>query len=264
MASEISSHKSWKPFYESVPVTVIVGPESCKRTFYINEDLLTWHSKYFRAALNGNFSEGQTKIVRLEEDDPSAFERFVRFLIQSPCSGRDDELWSTSSEDYPSQLIDFYVLGDKLLAEGFKDRIATDLKDSLKDDTIQMSSLLVLAKSIYQLTSKSGGATIRSVLTWYCAVGMGPSRGTARWDIGDSRVTVVNAGWNTSAETTESWVPARWGGMAESWGVARPRLWHNDEKELFLSCGLEDFQKDVLDVLCRSSGDPLEPEVGTW
>ena len=231
MASESSNNESWKPFYESVPVTVIVGPESRKRTFYINEDLLTCNSQYFRAALNGNFSEGQTKIVRLEEDEPSAFERFVRYLIHSPCSGSDDPLWSGLPEDYPSQQVNFYVLGDKLLAEGFKERIATDLKEFLKNELTQMSSFLTLAKSVYQLTSKSGGATIRHVLIWYCAVGMGVQR--------------YATGWDTP--------------------IFIPRQWHKDEKELFLNCGIEEFQKDVLDLLCRTSRDPPEPEVvSTW
>ena len=227
MASEISEHESWKPFYESVPVTVIVGPESSKRTFYINEDLLTRNSQYFRAALNGNFSEGQTKNFRLEEDDPSAFERFVRYLIHSPCSGTNDAPSSLFPEDFTSEQVKFYVLGDKLLAEGFKERIATDLKDFMKDEMTQMSSLLTLAKSVYQLTSKSGGATIRNVLTWYCAVGMGCPR--------------YSTGWYSP--------------------VLMFRQWDKDEKELFLDCGLEEFQKDVLDMLCRTSGDPPEPQL---
>ena len=221
MALEIPNDEVRKPFYESVPITVIVGPESCERTFYINEDLLTCNSQYFRAALNGNFAEGQTKIVRLEEDDPSAFERFVRYLIYSPCSSS----WCVFPQDSPSQLVSFYVLGDKLLAEGFKERIATDLKTLLKNERTQMSSILTLAKSVYQLTSKSGGPTIRNVLIWYCAVGMGRQR--------------YNMGWDTPSFI--------------------PRQWNDDEKELFLECGLEDFQKDVLDMLCRTSGDPPEP-----
>lgn len=265
MASEVTNNESWKPFYQSVPVTVIVGPESCKRTFYINQDLLIWHSEYFRVALNGRFSEGQTKVVRLEEDDPSAFERFVRYLFQNPCSGRDDAPWSMSSEDYPFHLIEFYVLGDKLLAEGFKQRIAADLKDFLKKDRTQMSALLTLAKSVYQLTSKGTGATMRNVLTWYCAVGMGDPRGPGRRDVWDSRGPqwLREDSWdNGPRQRVDSWDPAPWV-RADSW-VATFVPWQKDEKVLFLDCGLEEFHKDVLDMLCLTSGDPPEPELLAW
>ncbi|KAI4249484.1 MAG: hypothetical protein L6R42_008971 [Xanthoria sp. 1 TBL-2021] len=59
-------------------VTVRVG--SSNDTWTIHRRLLTHHSPFFAAALNGSFNESTTKTVELIEDDPSAFMLFVLWL----------------------------------------------------------------------------------------------------------------------------------------------------------------------------------------
>lgn len=55
-----------------------MGPDHVR--FVVPESLLVHYSKFFRAALTGNFSEAKDKTVKLEEDDPKMFELFVHWL----------------------------------------------------------------------------------------------------------------------------------------------------------------------------------------
>lgn len=55
--------------------TVLVGDEAAR--FVVHEELLTYHSLYFRAALRGGFAEAADGSVRLQEAHPVVFEIFV-------------------------------------------------------------------------------------------------------------------------------------------------------------------------------------------
>ena len=194
----------------------MVGPEDQQRSFYINEDLLTHSSQFFQGALSGGFIEGQTKIVHLSEDDTSVFELFVQYLIRSPFD--ESNVWSIyDDDDYPYLLVNAYVLGDKLLAQGFKLHVAAIVKNVLIDRAFRMEHFLALVKSAYQLTSKSNGTVLREVLVWSCAKRMQ----VRSWDNTDK--------------------------------------WTEEERRLFLNCGIDEFLLDVLATLCEPSGYPSEP-----
>lgn len=55
--------------------TVLMGDEAAR--FVVHEELLTYHSSYFRAALKGGFAEAADGAVRLQEADSVLFEVFV-------------------------------------------------------------------------------------------------------------------------------------------------------------------------------------------
>jgi hypothetical protein len=55
--------------------TVLVGDEAAR--FIVHEELLTYHSPYFRAALKDGFAEAAEGAVRLQEADSVLFEVFV-------------------------------------------------------------------------------------------------------------------------------------------------------------------------------------------
>jgi len=58
--------------------TVFVG--STKVPLFVHQDLLTYHSTFFAAALNGNFREADDRAVTSAESDPWTFEMFVHWL----------------------------------------------------------------------------------------------------------------------------------------------------------------------------------------
>jgi hypothetical protein len=63
---------------EALFATVSVGPD--KSPFFVHKDLLTYHSTFFAAALNGGFKEAGDRAVTLPESDPWTFETFVHWL----------------------------------------------------------------------------------------------------------------------------------------------------------------------------------------
>ncbi|KAJ4334039.1 hypothetical protein N0V95_009273 [Ascochyta clinopodiicola] len=100
--------------------TVLVGPD--KKPFVIHQDLLTYHSQFFKAALTGNFKEAGDKTVTLEEDDPLIFEFFVHWLYHKGFPAKHNttvELlndWEHEKDNGGAKtgnLINLYILSDQ-------------------------------------------------------------------------------------------------------------------------------------------------------
>ncbi|KAI4246368.1 MAG: hypothetical protein L6R40_002036, partial [Gallowayella cf. fulva] len=62
-------------------VTLIVGPNL--KQYHVHRDLICDRSAHFRAALQGQFLEGQTGRVELPEDEEVTIELFIRWLYGS-------------------------------------------------------------------------------------------------------------------------------------------------------------------------------------
>ncbi|KAJ8110299.1 hypothetical protein OPT61_g6824 [Boeremia exigua] len=69
--------------------TVLVGKESVP--FVVHEALLTHHSPFFRAALNGGFEEATTKTVHLTLATTKIFEFFVHWLYYQRIPNNNDD-----------------------------------------------------------------------------------------------------------------------------------------------------------------------------
>jgi len=59
---------------------VVVGKGEIKREFRLYKGLLSYHSSYFQAALNGRFAGGLYGVVHLPEDDIEVFQAFYYWL----------------------------------------------------------------------------------------------------------------------------------------------------------------------------------------
>jgi hypothetical protein len=105
-----------------------VGPEEVR--FVVHETLLVHYSKFFRAALTGNFIEAQEKTVRMGEVDPDLFELFGHWLyyqrFPDTVFGDDDgilNLWTKrvsrkSGKDTGTEnCIYLHMFGDKYQIE---------------------------------------------------------------------------------------------------------------------------------------------------
>ncbi|KAK5092358.1 hypothetical protein LTR70_003955 [Exophiala xenobiotica] len=103
-------------FLRSLIVTIVVGKGSKAQSFPIYKDLLTTHSPYFKACLNGAWEEGKTNIVRLEDDNPKAFEIVANWLFKDPTAMKQTDITNKT-------VVVRYKLADKLLMTQLKNNI---------------------------------------------------------------------------------------------------------------------------------------------
>jgi hypothetical protein len=116
---------------QSSLITILVGPEEAE--FTAHQDVLTKYP-YFRGCLGGGFPEGQSKTIKMPEDDPTTFARVLEFIyfgtipynldekFLSPkfyhAATRDEQkAWSKTVHTASRGLIKVYRLADKLCIE---------------------------------------------------------------------------------------------------------------------------------------------------
>ena len=114
------------------PVKIIVGKKRMQEIFYVHPSLLCEKSEYFRACLQSHFSEAQSREVRLLDEKPKAFRLFLKWLYTGDLApfpaGKmavDDD--NNDVRDHSMIFIlriavAAYILGDRLLCSGVKDR----------------------------------------------------------------------------------------------------------------------------------------------
>lgn len=100
-------------------MTVFVGDASFAMKYVIHKKLVSYHSTFFKAALNGSFLEGQNNQVKLEEELPEVFNGFVHWLYtgQSPRDPSGDTYSLTEPALYFLRL---YCMADRMFAPELK------------------------------------------------------------------------------------------------------------------------------------------------
>jgi hypothetical protein len=92
-------------------------------TYYVDENRLVTNSRFFRAALEGTWTEAETRTVKLPHDDPEAFNAYLDWIHRRQVTlfyGIDEK----PSDCLPDErILDAYVLGDKLIDIDFKDAV---------------------------------------------------------------------------------------------------------------------------------------------
>lgn len=91
--------------------TIEVGTGANKKTFYVYRDFLSFYSGYFRAALNGGFSETGSGVIQLESEEPAVFEGFVRWLYTS--RAREDTITAQSAPEYFTSIVKLWLFADR-------------------------------------------------------------------------------------------------------------------------------------------------------
>ena len=114
------------------PVKIIVGEDFAQETFYVHPSLLCEKSEYFRACLQSQFSEAQSREVRLVDEKPSVFRFFLKWLYTGDLAPfpaakivvRDGNInvHDRSTVHILRIALRTYILGDRLLCSGVKDR----------------------------------------------------------------------------------------------------------------------------------------------
>jgi hypothetical protein len=83
---------------------VQVGNEPGSEDFIVHESFLTSRSGFFRRALNGNWAESDTRIVKLPEDDPHIFALYLNYVF----NGQLATMGKTPEEFATLGLLEFY------------------------------------------------------------------------------------------------------------------------------------------------------------
>jgi len=122
-----ASRTSFKTFGKIAEITV--GPKAVR--FLIHQELLSQHSLFFDAALNGAFAEGLSQAINLADERVEAFEFFVAWLYTQRI-----ENVSMMKDNKPTyfNLLELYELADRLSVEGLRNMVVDKLAQ-LADDT---------------------------------------------------------------------------------------------------------------------------------
>jgi hypothetical protein len=143
-------------------ITVWVGRDTAAKKFYINPQLATQHSEFFKAVLENGSEETEQQTIRLsnlDDDVAATFESFHSFLYSGKVvlGGRFDE-----SADYDEDwdlLTDYWLLGNSLLSTSFKDAVVDAMVHKL---TLAQTVPLDVYIDMYQHSSDS--APIRKLM----------------------------------------------------------------------------------------------------
>jgi len=95
-------------------VTLIVGPE--QKRMLIHGTYLTRDSDFFKAALKKEWVEGETRVIKLPEEDPETMAHYLTFVYHNklPFKG----ITPKKRDDYGARwaiLVDLYVYGERFL-----------------------------------------------------------------------------------------------------------------------------------------------------
>ena len=104
-----------RTLYDTI-IYVKVGP--AQERFGIHKSLLSHHSSYFKAALEGGFEEPETQVINLRDEDPKVFWAFNEWLYSGTVAHQryaTNEKWSA--------LLNLYVFAEKRIVPKFQNAL---------------------------------------------------------------------------------------------------------------------------------------------
>lgn len=120
-----------------------MGLDGANKKYYTGHKvILSRSSDFFKKACNKEWKEGQSKIIRLPEVEPEAFDIYLQYLYTGEVVATDDELpeHRDGSREAQAQvvrlhwiLIETYLLADMLLDTKSKNAIMDAFIEILKD-----------------------------------------------------------------------------------------------------------------------------------
>ncbi|KAL8952334.1 MAG: hypothetical protein Q9222_001745 [Ikaeria aurantiellina] len=128
---------------DSEVVTVRVGSGDNVHCWRIQEKLLTNCSPFFAAALNGSFSEAQSRSIELVEENPDAFRYFVQWLYTGKFTpSLSDDV--SHDQKNPRIVIQVWALGDKLNCPAFQDGAMIELIYYYKSEFLEIDDIRLI------------------------------------------------------------------------------------------------------------------------
>lgn len=135
-------------------VLVTVGNEPDMSTFVLQQDVVMRQSGFFNAALKDEWNEGAVDdvvtIVDMDDDDPGAFSIYAEWLWSGAIYTMADKNHAKRDDDTEyQQLVQAYILGDKLRDKDFQNTIIDAMIEKLVTSNFVD---LKLANIIYEST----------------------------------------------------------------------------------------------------------------
>ena len=109
--------------FDTPIVTVVVGPESKRKTYFVRASLLCARSDFFESALRHSWKESTTKHVELFEEEPGTFESWLQNVYGQQTETKIQEIWMSEDDneeirrhltDEYTRLFGAYMLGTRL------------------------------------------------------------------------------------------------------------------------------------------------------
>lgn len=100
-------------------VTVNVKRDPLSKTllpFRVHKNYICHYSPYFEAAFNGNFVEGETQVLELDDTDPRIFGMFVNWIYTQELVNEEGNSPSCTS------CINLWILADRLLVPSLQNQ----------------------------------------------------------------------------------------------------------------------------------------------
>jgi hypothetical protein len=105
-------------------ITLLVGPEETEMLALAS--CLSFHSEFFRTALKKEWAEGQTRTVKLPEEEPGIIAQYLDFLVGRGLPTDSTRMDSQKGEVYVA-LTALYALGERLLDSTLRNKIITEI-----------------------------------------------------------------------------------------------------------------------------------------
>lgn len=107
-------------------VTLVVGAE--QKRMLVHSAYLTRDSDFFKAALKKEWVEGETRVIKLPEEDPETMAHYMTFVYHRklPFEG----ITPRKGEDYSARwwiLVDLYVCGEVFLHRVIQDAVIREI-----------------------------------------------------------------------------------------------------------------------------------------
>jgi hypothetical protein len=103
-------------FHPDSLVTLLVGPEERKMVVY--ETYLSRDSPFFKVALKKQWTEGQTRIIKLPEESTDSMQHYIEHVysgIVPTHSLTAEKMWDTEDKHFYDSLAQLYVLAERVL-----------------------------------------------------------------------------------------------------------------------------------------------------
>lgn len=133
----LSSSPPSTKFTSDNTVTLLVGPE--KRKLLAHAHYLTKSSEFFKAALNKEWKEGQTRVVELPEENIVTTTHYLEFVYEGRfCSSalKDYKEDQVTTEDSYFELCQLYTFGERVCDASLRNSTIHEMIRliSLRDD----------------------------------------------------------------------------------------------------------------------------------
>jgi hypothetical protein len=135
-------------------LAIRVGKEPNHVDFGTHESFLTSRSDFFRRAMNGNWTEADTRVVKLPEDDPNVFGLYLDYVY----TGQLTTMEKTPAELAALEPIDF----DHQIYQEYEEVFRLFVLAKKLQDVATKNAALAAAIAISQSQSREGSCTAPS------------------------------------------------------------------------------------------------------